>query len=320
MPAQAILLFGKEPFLKREFIEDLKKKLFGATENARLNAEEFHAERTHPAAVADFLRTAPFLGDKRLAVYWEVEAVEDEAAEKMLLELTQSLSPSAVLVLVCEQSNLKKNRFVERLSQEAQTVACHPPFEKDIPAWIEARARKLGKPIERKAVPVLIERVGAEVASLHSALEQLGLYAADKPLITADDVQLLLGKSAQDDIFRLADRLFERRRDAALQILQALFKDGAGAPTIVAGLAAQMERLRKCRRLVASGMSPREIAAEFRVPPMHQEKFFAQVRTASDTGLKRAARKLLDCDEAVKTGRMPERAALERFVLEFEPN
>jgi len=81
-------------------------------------------------------------------------------------------------------------------------VPCHTPFDRDLPRWIESRAQKNGKRIPREAVAILIERAGRDLSALASALESLSVYSSSRTEISAQEVESLLGKSAEEDVFR----------------------------------------------------------------------------------------------------------------------
>ena len=116
------LLIGKERFLKREFIRDLRERLLGKSPEASLNFQEFSGKKNESAAALDFVSTAPFLGEKRMAVLWEADSLPQEAKES--LEQSVSKLPfSGVLVIVSEESNTKKNNFLKELSTRCESVA-----------------------------------------------------------------------------------------------------------------------------------------------------------------------------------------------------
>ena len=123
------LLIGKERLLKKEFILDLRKKYFQDSSNESLNFSEWDASEGFSLDTAlSFMRTAPFLADKRIAVIREIETLEEEDQKKLIAYLETS-SPTAVLVLASEETGTKKKKFLQELQALSTLVACHPPFE-----------------------------------------------------------------------------------------------------------------------------------------------------------------------------------------------
>lgn len=302
------LLIGKDSFLKREFIRDLRKYPF--------DFQEFNSKDHSLAAVTDFLRSPSFLSDKRLAVLWDIDALSGEEKE-ILLRLAQKPSPTGVLVLVSEEGSAAKDRFLKELSQQAKLVACHPPFEKDLPGWVRSRAKTLSKEMPGDAALLLIEKAGRELSLLHSAIEVLALYVDPRTSISLKDVEALLGRSAQADVFRFAEALLEKNAEAALEMAATLLREGSKAYEIVGILAGQLDRLRKITVLLERGIPSREIGAQLKIHPFFLEKTLRQAKTVSTKRLRTMFERLSVCDESIKTSSLNDRLALERLVLEL---
>ncbi len=308
-----ILLIGKERFLKREYVLALRERLFPDQADPGLNFREFVAGQDPLHSFLDFLSTVPFAADYRLAVLWDTDSLTGE--EKKRLETCLSdLPSSSVSVLESEQTNAKKDPFLKKLADKARLVPCHTPFERDLPSWVQSRAKKLNCSLEPQAALFLIACVGAHLAELDSALEQLSLFVHPKQMVTLEDVRTLFRKKSHEDVFQLAEHLHDRRTSQALRITDALFRQGTRAPEIIAALAGQLERWKKGARQLEAGRALSEIAQELRVPAFFQDSFFVRLKKLSMPRLERLTEALLDCDESFKSGRIEERLALEKFI------
>ena len=315
-PGECFLLTGKERLLKKEFIRDLQKKNFQNPSDASLNTQEWDiAEGAALGGILDFVQTAPFLGEKRIAVLWQAEELDEEDQEKLLVSL-KKLPATSILVLASEETSSKKNAFLRALEGQSVLVACHTPFEKDLPGWVETRARKMGGTIDREASRNLIEKAGKDLSALQNSLEGLFIFIHPRIVINSGDVEKLLGKFAEQDIFAIAEELFQKNTKDALEKTERLFREGVRAPEIVAILSGQLERMKQASDLLERGASPAEVAAGLRVHSFFQQKFFAQLKKVSKKGIENTQKRLLECDLSIKEGRMGERLALEKFILE----
>jgi len=309
-----LLLFGKERFLKDEAVADLKKKIFLSPSELDLNFQSFDAEEHGIHAALDFLWTAPFLAAKRVALVRNVDALAEEDG-KRLLKALQELPSTACLVLETEQTNTKKPVLLRDLAEKAETVACHTPFDSQLPAWVENHSKKKKLALERGAAAALINRVGADLGMLAGALNELALYVHPRLSASIADVQAITPSNPEEDVFNLADLLLQDRKKEALVVMDGLFRSGARAPEIVGALAGQLERFKKARTMVSVGRPESQIAEEMRVPRFVQAQFFQRLKGLSESRLRRMQKALLDCDESFKTGRAQERVSVERFVL-----
>lgn len=310
----AHLLYGKEEFLKREFIQKIHADLFQKSPAVETGFHQFTAPDDSLNALIEFLRSQSFFSTKKLAVFSGIDELEADDKER-LLDLLGHLPADAVLVLVSDETNVKKDNFLRRLAEKAKPTPCHLPFDKDLPQWVEGRVRKLGKTIDRGASAVLVERAGKDAASIQTAIEQLTIYTHPETRISLKDVETLLGRSVQADVFGLLDALLEGKIRTALAILETLLKEGAKIYEITGAFSGQLERLGKVQALMAEGFPQDTIAEEMRLHPFFAGKIFQQAERISRPRLKNMIAQLLNCDEAVKTGKLGERLALERFVL-----
>lgn len=310
------LLAGKEEFLKNEFVLDLKHSLFPAGQDASLNTQEFDASKDLVGSVIDFLQTAPFLSQKRLAIVREADEWEEDDL-KALAAYALRPSPTGVLVLCSNEGVSKKSSFGSEIIGHASVVSCQPPYERDLPGWILARAQKTGKVIDRDALEPLLERVGKELRALAMALEELSLYVGKKDRIQAADVASFFGRSAEADVFELVDRLVGRDAKGSLRITEGLLRDGSGAYEILSVLASQMEKLKKARALLGQGVAPRDMAFQLKVHPFYAEKFARQARSLGEESLRRIFELLLAADQDIKKSRLPDHLAVERLILEI---
>lgn len=307
------LLIGKERFLKREFIRELRGRLFTDESDPGLNFQEFFAEQDPLHSFLDFLGTVPFASEHRLAVLWGVDHLEEQPQEILLASL-EKLPASSVAVLESDQGNAKKDMFLKKIAEKAKLMACHTPFERDLPAWVESRAKKIGCSVERNATLFLIACTGAHLSELASALEQLSLFVHPRQKIVLEDVRALFQKKSHEDVFQLAEYLHDHRTHQALRVTDALFRQGTRTPEIVAALAGQLERWKKGARQLEAGRALPDIAQDLRVPVFFQENFFARLKKLSMPRLQSLTEALMACDESFKSGQAEERLALEKFI------
>ena len=310
------LLYGKEEFLKREFIQKLRQEYFSSGQHSEMGFQKFEALNHPLAALADFLSNDSFFVSQKMAVLFGLEDLDAEDRQK-LIRFIENPPASSLLVLVSMESNIKKDAFLRSLSEKARGIACHPPFDKDLPGWVQTRTKKQGKTIDNEAVDLLIDRTGKDTAFLDSAIEQLALFTGRETRIQPSHVQALLGRSVQVDTFCLLDLLLEKKLRSALENLETLLREGARIYEIIGALSGQLDRLGKARRLIDEGFPYETIAAELRLHPFFARRILNQAERVPKDRYCRILKYLLECDEAAKTGKLTDRLALQRLFLKI---
>ncbi len=310
----AYLLYGREEFLKREFIQQLRASLFTNPQDLDMGFRRFEAPDDSAHALIDFAGSVSFFSTRKLAVFWGIDELEEQDKE-LLLNYAKQVPSNTFLVFVSEESSIKKDHFLKVLSENAKATPCHLPFDKDLPQWIEARFRRSKKTVSREAIPLVLERAGKDAALLSSAIEQLIIYVNERTHVTFSDVEKLLGRSVQSDVFELIDRLFDKKLKSSLEILDDLLREGTKIYEIVGALAGQFERIARIRALMDEGFSQETIIEDLRLHPFFAAKILKQAGQVSQERIRKFRSDLLECDRDVKTGRLSDRMALQRFLL-----
>lgn len=310
------LLYGKEEFLKKEFIQKLRLEQTASESALETGFEQFEIPENSLGAAIDFLQNASFFAARKLAVIQGIDELEADDRQR-LLGFIENLTSTSTLVLVSKESSPKKSVFLKNISEKSKQIACHLPFDKDLPQWVEQRFKKNGKTIDRETANLLIERTGKDAALLDTAVEQLAVYVNTETKISLKHVEALLGRSVQADAFRLIDFLLERKLRSALEGLEVLLGEGARIYEVIGALAGQTERLSRARLLMDEGFPSDAIAAELRLHPFFAGRILEQAQRIPKARFQTILKDLLDCDEAVKTGKMNDRLALQQLFLKI---
>lgn len=180
----------------------------------RLKAGEEDSEDEAPAgggaqALEDYLKN-PTPG---VAILLEAVRFDFEGEEKKRLERVRKY-----YACVAETVELRRHS-IEEARAEAQTLA-----------------RKAGLSIDRAALDLLAEALGADVARIAVEIEKLALYG--KP-VGMDDIATLVPEARATTIFALVGALGRRDRRRSLEILDTLTRDGEYLPLALSFLSAQ---------------------------------------------------------------------------------
>jgi DNA polymerase-3 subunit delta len=190
------------------------------------------------------------------------------------------------------------------------------PKEKQLPSWIEQRARDKGGTISREAVLVLAALIGNDLRLLDQEIEKLLVYTNGRE-IGIEDVQALVSRARQTSIFDLVDCVGRRETDRALRLLHRMLDDEAHPLYLLTMLARQVRILIQVKELQAQGRSQQEIANELKLHPYVVGKGLAQARNFDMAELEAAHERLVETDWAIKTGAMEEVLALDTLVVEL---
>jgi DNA polymerase-3 subunit delta len=309
------LLEGPEATLREAALEDLRARALAGAPQA-FNEDRFDlAAGVEPGAISAAARTHPVLAPARLV---RVRGLDDRRAARFLEEELPAYleDPPDTTCLVLEARKVdRRQKWVKQVQKLGEIVSCSGPTRPaELRAWIEARARALGKKPGSGVAAALLELVGPDLDRLAREIDKLVLHAGDAPALAVDDVAELTGQLRPRALYELTDQIGERRLGPALRTLSQLLDQGEPPLVVLSALANHFRRLIRageCRPPDAATVSQR-----LGVHPFAAGKLVEQGRRFDAPRLRRCLDLVRRTDEALK-GAVPlePRQAVESLVL-----
>jgi DNA polymerase-3 subunit delta len=344
------LIHGPAELLRAEVLAEIRAGVSDDPDLADLNTTRLDGHQVTLPEIRNACDTLPFLAQRRLVVVegflgrlatpsrgrpsgpdpvipGESTSAEassheaDKAQSKALLAYLDQVPESSELVLVEEQvvgSGAILRRLLElQRDGQARIVACEKPRKSDLPAWIRTRAKFRRVRLDVTAVVDLAEFVGDDLRQLDQELIKLADYAGGKEVNSAD-VRRLVPATRAASVFELVDALGSGNMPAAGKLMQhVLDVDGEHPLRVLTMIARQYRLLIQAKALQAAGAKPPEIARRLNVADWTAPKLLAQAAKHSVARLQRAMERVLATDEAIKTGQMGDREAMDLLLAEL---
>jgi len=281
------LFVSKDPYPKGKAIDELRDKLLDR-DMVSLNLRTFHADTDSIEDVIAYARTLPFASRNRIAVIKNTDAFLKKDLEP-LLEYFKNPSKHTTVIIDCDEDpgstilweHIKKNVKIMRFDNRDRDT-----FEK----WIQQRIKQLDKKISREAVVLFKELVGSEDFILaENELDKVVAFIGVREDITREDIELLVGRKADEDIFKLVNTISQKMVKESLDIISDLL-------------------LRKIRPYEIIGL----LGWHFR--KMYFQSTYARM---SKSELRNSIGLLLSTDRDIKRSRIDPKIALEIAVVKL---
>lgn len=327
---------GSDSFTLHEALAELKAELDG---NGMLatNTATFEGGQVRPDELLAVCGTAPFMGAHRLVLVEGLLARFEPPRGRRragggqaatagrkpdlgpwhdLPVALESLPPSTTLVFV-EADVSQGNPLLKLLSSLAQVRRFDSPAQRDLPGWIQARARREGVDISPAAARLLADLVGSDLWALSQELGKLALYAAGRQ-VEEEDVRVLVVAARETSVFALVDAVVESRPDQALRLLEQLLDRGAAPTYLLAMITRQYRNLLLTKEMMSERLPQPEIGQRLGISsPFALGKVLEQARRYPPARLVTSYRRLLEADASIKTGLYRDELALELLVAEL---
>lgn len=343
------LIHGPAELLCAEALAELTAGIATDPELATLNTSRLDGRTVTLAELHNAVDTLPFLAEKRLVVVEHLlarlaaparrkskeaapAADEEEAAEPepepeqlksqgkaFLACLSQTTDSTELVLLEADTASGPGLRRVQELARDgkARIILCERPRKNDLPDWIRSRARTRKVKLDPAAIQDLAEYVGDDLRQLDQELIKLADYASGR-IVTREDVRTLVPATRAASVFEMVDALGLGNGSAAGRLMQhALDMDGEPPLRLLAMIARQYRLLIQVKALQSQGARPPEIARTLNVGEWTVPRFVNQASRHSFARLERAMGCILAADEAIKTGKLSDREAMDVLLAEL---
>lgn len=311
-----IYLCGKERFLVDRALDAVKAAaLEPATKD--FNYDVFHAKDVAAGKIIASARTLPMMAKRRLVLVRDADEL-DAADLAQLTKYAEAPVPEACLCFVGEKADLRL-RFFTQLKKTGLLLKLEPLNERQLPAFVEAEAKRLKVKLQPGAAARISEEIGADLGQLVDALHRLANYVAEGQPIKISDVEEVVATTRQHSVFELIDAVGAGDRAQALGLLGGMLAQREPALRLLAMLGRHVRQLWQTCDLVHGGhggrAGPAEVASALGVMPFVASKLLDQARRLSLPRVTTMHEAIYQADRALKLSKLDDERLMEQLVL-----
>lgn len=247
------------------------------------------------AHIVALAQTLPMMAERRMVFVRDIGLMPADEAQAVIDYLGKP-NPSTVLVAITSKLD-KRLKLFQQLGKKGFLHVLEAP--RNAAPWVREEAKLKGVRIDGNAIQRLVDTVGNDLSRLSLALEQLGLYAGDRP-VTSDDVDELIADTRERSVFELTDAIGAADRARALAAVASLCDQRESAVGVVVMLARHIRQLSMLHACRTHGVPRPEWASRIGVPPFVVDKLVAQAKSYTPGALATATQRLANADRALK--------------------
>jgi DNA polymerase-3 subunit delta len=318
------ILHGDDEFAIAQFLSEAESRLGDVTVVA-MNTTRLDGRSYNPDSLLGAACAMPFLARRRMVVLTNpLTKLSHSAARKKFLEDLGKIPQSTALFLVEEKPlvDWRERRkgqihWLEKWAKEAGGRAYLREFTSPKGAQLVSRIQEMAVKAGGKITPAAAEHLGSlvydDLRMADQEIQKLLAYVNYSRAIEREDVEQITADMGQGDIFAMVDALGSQDGRNAIRMLQRLL-DQQDPFSIFGMIVRQFRLLLLTRETLDQGGQKTDVVSQVKVAPFVAEKLIGQVRHFSLPDLQMIFRRLLDMDEAIKTGQVPADLALQTLI------
>lgn len=292
------LLLGPEIGKKKEFIEELIKKLEKSSGEAP-EIYRFYPFDTDIVDISSSLQTPSLFCSSRVVILYNGEEIKTAGNIKTLNEYISAPQPHTIFIVLSDLSRLSSSSFEKLFTQKKIFWEMN---ENEKGSYVEMFLKSHNRFIEREAIEEILELVTGDTENLKTVCQNLITFFPENHNIAVDDVDQLIYHSKEESVFSLFDKAAVRNEEASLAVLDKLLQSHQSEPiALIAGLIWQYRKLLSLKRAygATSNFQQAFVAAGVR-GKKSQQIYRKGITDYSTEELQNALALLAECDRNLR--------------------
>lgn len=304
----AYLLFGDEPYLVGNYKKRLREAIAG---DDTMNFNYFEGKNPDVKEIISLADTMPFFSERRLILI-DGSGFFKSAPEELAAYLPQM--PDTTCMIFCESEVDKRSKLYKKIKDMGHVAELNKQDASQLMNWAAGILAKDGKKITRQVMEYFLERTGDDMENIRTELEKLICYTMGREVITKEDVEAIGTVHVTNRIFEMVSAIVAGNTRKAMDLYEDLLTLKEPPMRILFLIARQFNQLLQVKELMGKGSDKGTIASRIKVPPFAAGKLMAQAKAFSREQILSYVELCVESEEAVKTGRLTDRMAVELLI------
>jgi DNA polymerase III subunit delta len=298
--APVYLFIGEEEYLIEECISRIIQDLL-TSETKAFNLDIVYGSKADARDIIAHAASFPMMSDRRVVIVKEFDKLllSDAAKEVVTAYLTRPLDTTC-LVLLAEKPDFRTKPFTD-LKKSETVFAFHSLYDNQVPGWISARCKALGKDVDLEACRLLQAYIGNSLRAIQNELDKLFTYLGERTRVTPEDVADVVGSTRGFTVFDLQNAIGKKNLAEALKIVKRMIESGEAPQLTIVMLTRYFTLLWKVQTMLMHGTSETEVLASTRISPYYFKDYTAATKQFSPAQIEGAFQTLLQADIQLKS-------------------
>lgn len=306
------LFFGEESYLK-ELYENKIKALVPDGGFPDFNYIKFEGADNELSDFDDAWESFPVMTDKKLIIIKDSGIFNrpNEEVKSFWQEKFKRVSSDTV-VIFDETKVDKRSVTYKALTKNGSAVEFDYLSESDLVTWVNKQALNAKRKMSKDTAHYFINVCDRGINSLQNEFNKLLDYCDGE--ITKTDVDKVVSKSLEVQVFDLTDAIMRRDANAAMEVVSGIRTSNESALGILYLIDATVEKMLKAKLL--TGENIRDAAAKLGTAPFIAGKYMDSAKGFSEKALIRMAMRIPEIDYEIKQGKLEMWTGVEQYIAE----
>lgn len=313
------LFYGNEELMIKNKID----KLVNSITDNQYNINVYDMEINNVSMAVQDLLTPPFLSDNKVIIiknpiFLTKTKSEIEHKTEMLLNYLDNIEDASYLII--DAGGLKvdeNNPLFKKIKQKGEVSETKELSQVEMKGWLKRKFALIGKEITDDAVLLFFERIGWNLLTASNEFDKVANYVGNKEFITVNDVEKVVVKELETDVFKLTNALQNGDRKQVILLYQDLVKTGNDPVKLLGLVSKTVKDTYNVCLMLEKGYKQIDVANTLGVSTGRAYYIIKSARSFKIEKLENLLLQLHDLDYRIKTGRIDKNTGFEMFLFGY---
>ncbi len=317
-----IILYGTEEYYIDSAVKSCKKRYVDESYES-MNYMEFEKIENGFNDFYEFVTTFPFMSEKKVCVVKEAAFLTSSGSlnkneEDKLLKLVDGNDSCIIIFLIKGGKPDSRKKTVKKLKDKNAVIELNKLTETELSKYIVNKFKNLKLSISLQDADYIANNSGyleyestVSLYHVNNEIEKIASYKTDSNSVSFEDIDTLLIKSVESNIFKLVDYICEGNKKKAFEIIDEMLLNNTPEQFMIHMISRQYRMLYQYVILNKKGYSLNEIMNKMKLKNFVATKLSKQSRSLSPEKIQYYMERILDIDKKIKTGEIDNRIGLE---------
>lgn len=305
------VFLGNEINLLKRRIDGLKREL-----NIN-NIIEYDFDDSNIIDILNEANYVDLFNEKKLIIVsnFSFKKVKD-AYEKELLRYIDNMNDNVIILKCIDESLDERKNITKKLREKCKVEEIKKMDYKELHEYITNMFMSNNKKITYNQVKEILNRCEYNDDLAINETEKLLLYKLGEDVITDDDIDKVVSKSSEKEIFTLSDAVMKKNLKQIFNSYNILIRSGIEPVVLIDNLARQFRTLYQVK-ILCKTMDEKEISRKLGLNPYVVKKAHENVNNYEEEELINNLYELSNLDIDIKVKGLDKYKVLENFFLKI---
>lgn len=312
-----IFLFtGNEELIIKNKIDNTIKNINASA----INTSIYNLDEVNISEVIQDAITPPFMGDVKVLVLRKPVFMSSSKTDinhntKMFMDYLNNPFDSTYILVDATGIKLdEKKDYVAKLLKVAEVSQTKELSNVELEGWLKRQLAIEGIEIRDDAIKMFFNRSGRNLLNAKKEVEKLILYVKPRNLVTVLDVEEVITKELEQDVFALTNAIVSKDNEMIISIYKQLLESGKDIMQLIGLVSKSFSDILVVNKMVNRDLKQKDIVSLLNISPGRAYHLIKNASSFKTSDVEEYIIQLANLDYKIKSGKLDSKTGMEMFL------